>query len=105
VNQPGLYDQARQIEPRLRNYTNDHDLGRHLREMGCDNTDKVLRRRGWTFPPLQECRAKWEKRYPGWNWRNPEITEWRPEESDEVEDWRRGGGWREVAEGKHPPLF
>ena len=53
VTQLGIYDQARQLEPRLKkNYVNDHRLGAHLKEMGCDNTDKVLRRRGWTFPPL-----------------------------------------------------
>ena len=52
--------------------------------MGCDNTDKVLRRRGWTFPPLPECRAAWEKRYPGWTWRDPAITKWRAEEADDV---------------------
>ena len=84
VNQPGLYDQARQIEPRLRSYTNDRLLGTHLNEMGCDNSQKVLRRRGWTFPPLPKCRADWEKRYPGWKWRSPEITEWQPEESGEA---------------------
>ena len=58
--------------------------GTHLNEMGCDNSQKVLRRRGWTFPPLPKCRADWEKRYPGWKWRSPEITEWQPEESGEA---------------------
>ena len=38
VNQPGIYDQARQLEPRLKRYTSDHRLGAHLSEMGCDNT-------------------------------------------------------------------
>ena len=85
VTQLGIYDQARQLEPRLKkNYTNDHRLGAHLKEMGCDNTVKVLRRRGWTFPPLVDCRAAWAKRYPDWKWRNPEITEWHAEESDDV---------------------
>ena len=84
VKQLGLYDQARQIEPRLRNYTNDHQLGSFLRSMGCDGEKKVLRRRGWAFPPLLKCRAAWEKRYPGWKWRNPEIAEWQPEESDDA---------------------
>ena len=73
VTQLGIYDQARQLEPRLKNYVNDHRLGAHLKEMGCDNTDKVLRRRGWTFPPLLECRAAWEKRYPGWPWRDSGV--------------------------------
>ena len=84
VTQLGIYDQARQLEPRLKNYVNDHRLGAHLKEMGCDNTDKVLRRRGWTFPPLTECRAAWVTRYPGWTWRDPAITKWRAEEADDV---------------------
>ena len=77
-----LFDQARQIEPGLRNYTNDHLLGGFLREMGCDNNKKVLRRQGWTFPPLSECRTEWEKNYPGWKWRNPDLKEWQPEGDD-----------------------
>jgi hypothetical protein len=81
-NQPGLFDQARQIEPRLRNYTSDHLLGRFLKEKRCDNTKKVLRRQGWTFPPLKDCRAAWETLYPGWTWRNPDLTEWQPEGDD-----------------------
>jgi hypothetical protein len=85
INQNGLYDQARQIEPRLRHYTNDHNLGRFLSQMGCDNTQKVMRKQGWAFPPLKECRARWEARYPGWKWRNPEITNWQPEDGDYVD--------------------
>ena len=50
-NQPGIFDQARQIEPRLKSYTNDRSLGLFLSKMGCDNTRKVLRRQGWSFPP------------------------------------------------------
>jgi hypothetical protein len=42
-----------------------------------------VRRRGWSFPPLKEARAKWEKRYPNWAWRDLEVTEWRPEELKE----------------------
>ena len=82
VTQHGLYDQAKLIEPRLRNHTSDHRLGAHLNEMGCDNTAKVLRRRGWTFPSLAECREAWEKRYAGWRWRDTNIKEWRAEEED-----------------------
>jgi hypothetical protein len=84
VTQQGLYEQAKQIEPRLRNHFSDRDLGLHLAQMGCDNRKKVLRRRGWTFPPLLECRAKWEKLYPGWTWRDADIRAWRAEESDDV---------------------
>ena len=84
ITQLGIYDQAKLIEPRLKSHTSDHRLGAHLSQMGCDNRKKVLRRRGWTFPPLPECRAEWEKRYPGWKWRDAEITEWRPEDADDV---------------------
>ena len=94
VNQLGIYDQARRIEPRLRNFTSDHRLGRFLSEMGCDNNKKVLRRAGWTFPLLTKCRTAWEARYPNWKWRNPEIAEWKAEDGDEgrseVEPQERG---------------
>jgi hypothetical protein len=84
VTQLGIYDQAKLIEPRLKSHTSDHRLGAHLSLMGCDNRKKVLRRRGWTFPSLSDCRAEWEKRYPGWKWRDAEITKWRPEDADDV---------------------
>jgi hypothetical protein len=86
VKQLGLYDQARRIEPRLRIFTNDRRLGTFLSEMGCENGQKVLRRQGWTFPPLEECRAAWIKRYPGWKWRNPDITEWRAEDVEVIDE-------------------
>jgi hypothetical protein len=79
----GLFDQARSIEPRLKHYAGDHMLGRHLSACGCDNTKKVLRRQGWTFPSLSECRKAWEARFPGWVWRDSAITEWRTEVDDE----------------------
>ena len=82
VTQLGIYDQARQLEPRLRELHNDHRLGASSERDGLRQRREVLRRRGWTFPPLPECRAAWAKRYPGWKWRNPELTEWHAEESD-----------------------
>ena len=85
-NQPGLFDQARQIEPRLKNYFSDRRLGLFLSEMGCDNTKKVLRRQGWSFPPLPDCRKEWEKRYPGWKWRNSDLKEWQAE-GDNFDDF------------------
>ena len=90
-NQPGIFDQARQIEPRLKSYTNDRSLGLFLSKMGCDNTRKVLRRQGWSFPPLRDCRAEWEKRYPGWKWRNPTLTEWQPEDVLDFDEFDAGG--------------
>jgi hypothetical protein len=79
VNQLGLYDQAKMTEPKLKSVS-DHKLGAYLSAMGCDNKRKVMDRRGWIFPPLAECRAAWEKQYPGWKWRNPDIRQWQPEE-------------------------
>jgi hypothetical protein len=83
VTQRGLYDQAKLVEPKLKNFS-DHKLGKYLSQMGCENTAKVLRKQGWSFPPLADCRAAWEKRYPNWKWRNTEITEWQAEEADDV---------------------
>jgi hypothetical protein len=81
VGRPGLYDQARGIDPRLRTVS-DHKLGGFLAEQGCDNSRRVMRRRGWTFPELSECREKWEARFPGWPWRNPNLKGWQVEDAD-----------------------
>jgi Family of unknown function (DUF5906)/RepB DNA-primase from phage plasmid len=75
IKQRGLYDQARTIEPRLKP-RNDHVLGHFLTDQDCDNSQKILRRRGWTFPPLLEARKKWEARFPGWKWRDPRLAAW-----------------------------
>jgi hypothetical protein len=82
IKQRGLYDQARAVEPRLRR-RNDHLLGHYLSEQGCDNNQKVLRRRGWKFPPLLECRKRWEARFPDWKWRDPLLTEWQFEQEQD----------------------
>ena len=31
---------------------------------------------GWSFPPLAECRAAWERMYGPVRWDNPEVGEW-----------------------------
>jgi hypothetical protein len=90
VMQLGLYNQAKLVEPRLRNFS-DHKLGALLKHMGCDNEVKVLRRRGWSFPPLLECRAAWVMRYPDWTWRDTDITEWLPEEGDDAVEAVKAG--------------
>ena len=82
--------------PASRTYTNDHRLGRFLSEMGCDNTKKVLRRQGWSFPPLKDCRTEWEKRYPGWKWRNPDLAEWQAEADDLAEIEETGAAKQEA---------
>jgi hypothetical protein len=83
VKRLGLFDQARALVPQLRQHTTDTELGRHLTAQGCCNSKKVMRRQGWTFPALLECRAKWDARFPGTKWRNTAISEWQAEEADD----------------------
>lgn len=78
IKRRGLYDQAREVSPPLKRLS-DHLLGGILAKHGCTNTRKVLRRRGWTFPPLAQARAEWEARFPGWTWQDPELQEWQAE--------------------------
>jgi hypothetical protein len=102
VKQLGLYDQARATVPKLRQ-SSDNVLAAKLTKMGCDNSKKVLRRRGWTFPPLIECREAWLKQYPNWSWRDENITEWQAEESDDpVMAFRAGAIPGKTAAGPQP---
>jgi hypothetical protein len=71
----GLYDQARRISPKLRPET-DHKLGRYLSKQGCVNIQVQRGRRGWKFPPLQECRDKWKQRFPETVWHDKDTTKW-----------------------------
>jgi hypothetical protein len=68
----GLYDQARRISPKLK-AVSDTALGLYLRECGCRNA-WVRRRRGWQFPPLDECRERWKLRFPETIWQD--TTKW-----------------------------
>lgn len=81
----GLLEYAHVLEPRLRQ-RNVHLLGRYLAKQKCSNVRKVMRRQGWTFPPLSQLRREWERKYPDWTWRNPDLTDWiaedRPEDGD-----------------------
>jgi hypothetical protein len=76
----GLYDQAKRISPRLKNVT-EHKLGSYLDDKGCMNA-RSSKRRGWKFPPLKECRAEWEMRFPGTTWRDPTIVDWKCEKDE-----------------------
>ncbi|MBA4033805.1 MAG: hypothetical protein C0480_04250 [Bradyrhizobium sp.] len=98
----GLLDDARLIEPRLRAHISNNQMGEYLRGWGCDNTRRVLRERGWTFPPLAELRTRWMKLYPAWEWRNPSITEWQPEEADDPEEKEEIARRRAEREAKQP---
>jgi hypothetical protein len=73
----GLFAHARQSSPRLRHKSH-HELGAFLREIGC-TPKKVFQQRGWEFPPLLDCRRRWEKRFPGWAWSDPDLTRWEAE--------------------------
>jgi hypothetical protein len=101
VKQLGLYDQARATVPKLRQ-SSDNVLAAKLTKMGCDNSKKVLRRRGWTFPPLIECREAWLKQYPNWTWRDEDITEWQAEESDDPVFTAAHVGAGKMASGQQP---
>ena len=77
-----LYDQAREVSPRLRG-ASDHLLGRMLIGFGCSNDHRVLRRRGWQFPDLADARRVWEGRFPGWKWHEPNLSNWKePPDAD-----------------------
>jgi hypothetical protein len=73
VKREGLYDQAKRISPRLKG-RDDAALGRHLAKQGCQGDQWVHRRRGWQFPPLADCRKRWNERYPDTVW-------------DDIKDW------------------
>ena len=74
VMRSGLFDQARRISPRLKSAT-DTALGRFLGDKGCANA-WVLRRRGWRFPALADCRDKWVERFPHTVWPDPSPADW-----------------------------
>ena len=56
-----------------------------LNDVGCyTNGNKIsfrgARRRSWRFPDLAEARAKWTERFPNWQWTNPNLADWEPDE-------------------------
>jgi hypothetical protein len=69
----GLYDLARE-QLALRR-TDEQVLAKYLKNWGCKPW-RNAQVRGWEFPPLAECRGKWEAKYPNWQWQHPELTEW-----------------------------
>jgi hypothetical protein len=81
VKRPGLYDHARRSSPRLK-AVSDTALGCYLGDQ-CGCTNKWVRRqRGWQFPPLAECRARWLERFPETKWRDDALAEWTLGEDD-----------------------
>jgi Family of unknown function (DUF5906)/RepB DNA-primase N-terminal domain len=79
IRHEGLYDQARRSSPKLRGET-DAAFGRYLsdEQRGAESA-WVHRHRGWKFPPLAQCRARWLERFPETKWRDPEMKEWKGE--------------------------
>jgi hypothetical protein len=78
VKREGLYDQARQVSPRLKG-ASDHALGHYLREQGCMSVwisggDRT--RRGWSLPTLEKCRERWKERFPATVWLDPKVCKW-----------------------------
>ena len=69
-----LLDDAQRRVPLMR-HVGETKLGQSLRERhGCKKYSNG-KQRGWTFPPVLEARAAWEKKYGPWPWDN-EIREW-----------------------------
>jgi hypothetical protein len=79
----GLFDIARERVAALRRL-DDQVLAGRLKKLGCKPWRNKTQR-GWEFPPLAECRTKWEEKYPGWKWNHPDATEWVTSEGIGVE--------------------
>jgi len=75
----GLFESARRSVPRLKGRS-DTALGHYLTEQDCKRM-RVLRRRGWEFPPLKAAREAWERRFPGWTWPDETQADWEPDDA------------------------
>lgn len=73
----GLLSHARASSSRL-NTLSSHKLGKYLTDRHCWKPGKRNDhgKRLWKFPPLQQARAEWEKRFGAWTWDHPEQEEW-----------------------------
>jgi hypothetical protein len=78
VKRKGLFDQAVELSPGLRNMS-EHKLGEYLKKWGCTRV-RNSQHRLWQFPPLWKMRADWEKKHRGWEWHDPGLNEWRSDE-------------------------
>jgi hypothetical protein len=73
----GLYDFARE-QPSLR-HVDEQVLASHLRQWGLTPW-RSSQARGWEFPPLLQCRARWDEKYPEWKWQHPDLTAWQEDD-------------------------
>jgi hypothetical protein len=68
--------------------TTDAAFGRYLKKQGCTRA-WVHRQRGWKFPPLADCRERWNKRFPDTVW--DDTQDWTyPEDDPDVAAKERG---------------
>jgi hypothetical protein len=79
VKRPGLYDLARRSSPKLK-AVSDTALGKYLRNIGQNGW--IIRKRGWRFPSLAECRDQWLERFPATVWPSPSPEDWTFGEDD-----------------------
>jgi hypothetical protein len=63
----------------------DAAFGRYLVKRG-GKSKRVRRQRGWQIPTLDQCRAEWNKRFPGTAWDQPDVTSWQGERDDDGGD-------------------
>lgn len=61
----------------------DAGFGRYLRKSGCTR-ERVCRKRGWQFPPLDEARVEWKKRFSDTVW-DQNLASWDGERDDDDE--------------------
>jgi Family of unknown function (DUF5906) len=82
IHNKGLMHHARVSSPRLR-HRSDHHIGKFLSSKGCVPT-QLRRKRAWEFPTLEDARAAWERRFPGWTWDRPDIATWGDQNGEEA---------------------
>jgi hypothetical protein len=68
----GLYTAMRRASPRLRDHS-DQRLSKVLKHWGCTPWSNG-NARGWTFPPLADMRAEWDRRHQPREW--SELADW-----------------------------
>ena len=84
VTQLGIYDQARQIEPRLKNYINDHRLGALSERDGLRQQQEGAAPPGLDVPAADGMPGRMGKALSRLEVAGPGITKWRAEEADDV---------------------
>lgn len=72
-----LWEHAIANVPGLRGMTETELVQKLKNEWSCTAKSNGAKR-GWVFPPLDEMRRMWEKRYKGHEWLDPTLTEWLP---------------------------